>query len=147
MSPNCLTVHDHEALGGLADDTLLVMTATPSIRRRPACTVVYKIVDRAMMNTSLIPGLYRWEVSGTVPNMVNADKLDVEDAILVLPFVREFSAEIPLTVKSDIDEDTAKSYSGQLPRGLIVKIVRGERAQTTGEEAGSNELERIFVFP
>ncbi|MBQ3654426.1 MAG: type II secretion system protein [Synergistaceae bacterium] len=146
LSPNVLTVRDHEALGGLADDVLLVMTSAPAMRRKSACTAAYKIVEGGMMNTSLVPGLYRWELPGRVPNTVNTDRLDPDDGALVLPFVREFSAEIPSGSSSRIGGDTDKNYSGPMPNGLIVKIVRGERTNSYNEGV-YDELERIFVIP
>lgn len=146
LSPNPIAIVDHEALGGAADDTLLVMSTSPVAQQRPSGTVVYRVDDGGIMHANAIPGLYRWILPGKTPMNVDTEKLDIEDAQLVLPYVKDFSVEVP---SASHEEENLKNYRGQLPAGIILRMSRGERTGTlTPSEGGeSNELETIIVFP
>ena len=148
LSSNVITVIDHEALGGNDDDILMIMTTAPTVQNLPAGTVVYKLEDGGFMR-NVIPGLYRWIFPGLMPNLINTDTLNVENAQLVLPGVNEFCVEVPTGSHED---DRRKDYRGQLPAGLYIKIGRHENdtqinyAATNNEER-QDELESIIVFP
>lgn len=146
LSPSPIAIVDHEALGGAADDVLLVMTTTPSAQNRPSGTVVYRVDDGGIMHTGVLPGLYRWVLPGQTPSNVDPEKLDIEDAQLVLPYVKDFSVEVP---SASHEEENLKNYRGQLPAGIILKMSRGQRTGTLslGEEDERNELESVIVFP
>lgn len=138
---NVLTVIDRSALGDWDDDTLMIMSSAPNFQNLASGTVVYRIDDGGIMRTS-IPGLYRWIVPGKLPNEVKPDKLEAEDGQLVLPDVCEFCVEIPAK------NDNRKDYSGPLPAGVYVKLVRGERKNfhTPGEKE-NQEYERFIALP
>ena len=146
LSSNVVTIIDHEALGGWADDTLLIMSSAPNVQSLASGTVVYRIDDGGIMHEELA-GLYRWVIPGKLPNEVNTEKLEVEDGQLVLPDVCEFCVEIPGKNK----DDNGKQYAGPLPSGLYVKLVRGERTNfhiyQPGEEENSREYERYVALP
>ena len=146
LSPNAIAVVDHEALGGAADDILLVMSTTPAVQRQPSSTIVYRVDDGGIMHANVIPGLYRWVLPGQTPLTVDTDKLDIGTAQLVLPYVKDFSVEVP---SASHEDENMKSYRGQLPAGLFIKLTRGERTGTLSmsEEDERNVLETIIVFP
>lgn len=147
LSSNVVTIQDHEALGGYDDDVLLIMSTSPTIQNLPSGTLVYKIAEGGMMHQNYIPGLYRWIFPGKIPNMVKTDTLDIENAQLVLPYVKNFCVEIPYGSHS---EERRKSYTGQLPAGIYIKITRGERtayATMNNEDDERNEYETVIVFP
>lgn len=149
MAPNVITINDHESLGGYDDDALLIMSTSPRAQNMPSGTVVYKVAEGGMLHGNIIPGLYRWIFPGKVPNVIKVDTLNPEDAQLVLPNVSGFSVEIP---RGSHEDDRQKRYSGSLPSGIYIKMVRGERSayniQTFDDEQDKrNELESIIVFP
>ena len=144
LASNVLTVTDHEALGGYDDDTLLIMSSAPTAQNLPSGTVAYKLEDGGFMHSGVVPGLYRWLVPGKLPNEVNTEHLEPEDAQLVLPFVSEFCVEIP----EKGNDDNRKTYSGPLPEGVYIRIKRGEReAFQQEEEDAHNEYERYIALP
>ena len=142
LSANVITIIDHEALGGWADDTLLIMSSAPNVQNLASGTVVYRIDDGGIMRKS-IPGLYRWVIPGKVPNEVKSDKLEAEDGQLVLPDVNEFCVEIPAT------NDNRKEYAGPLPSGIYVKLARGERTNfhLPDQKEEAHEYERYIALP
>ena len=150
LSSNVLTVRDHESLGGNDDDILMIMSTAPTVQNLPAGTVVYKIEEGGIMHRNIIPGLYRWMFPGKMPNVIKTDSLNAEYAQLVLPGVNEFCVEIPTGSHED---DRQKDYRGKLPAGIYIKIGRREKemqvnyAQQNKDEALTDELERIIVFP
>ncbi len=150
MAPNVITINDHESLGGHDDDTLLIMSTAPAAQNLPSGTLVYKIAEGGMLHGNIIPGLYRWIFPGQVPNVIKIDTLNPENGQLVLPGVSGFNVEIPTGSHED---DRRKTYSGSLPAGIYIKLVRGERSAYTAptlnneENDKRNELESIIVFP
>ena len=150
LSSNVITVKDHEAMGGYDDDTLLIMSTSPTAQELPSGTIVYKVSEGGIMHSNVIPGLYRWIFPGRLPNAVNTDKLNVEDGQLVLPDVTEFCVEIPA---GSHEEDRRKTYSGQLPKGIYIKIGRVEKDSLyvhnyqDNNENNNDEIESIIVFP
>ena len=149
LAPNVITINDHEALGGYDDDALLIMSTAPAAQNFPSGTLVYKVAEGGILHGNIIPGLYRWIFPGKVPNVIKIDTLNPEDGQLVLPNVSGFSVEIP---RGSHEDDRQKRYSGPLPAGIYIKIVRGERnaydiPNFNDEENKRNELESIIVFP
>ena len=149
MAPNVITISDHESLGGHDDDALLIMSTAPTAQNLPSGTLVYKVAEGGILHGNIIPGLYRWMFPGKVPNVIKLDTLNPEDGQLVLPNVSGFSVEIPTGSHED---DRRKTYSGALPAGIYIKLVRGERSAYTApsfndEQDKRNELESIIVFP
>ena len=150
LSSNVLMVVDHEALGGKADDVLMIMSTAPVAQNMPSGTLVYKIEEGGMLHNNILPGLYRWIFPGILPNAVKVDNLNGADAQLVLPDVDEFSVEIP---KGSHEDDRQKEYSGALPKGLYIKIGRnkGASVQTSplqnNNDRKFNELEYFISLP
>ncbi|MBQ7543554.1 MAG: hypothetical protein IJT02_01270 [Synergistaceae bacterium] len=149
LSTNAITVTDHDSLGGFADDTLAVMTVSPSVQGHAGGTVVYKTLEGGVMQNNLIPGLYRWVIPGKRPNDVNTNRLDGDEAQLVLPDVMEFSVEVQAIKMGD---EPLKSYSGALPKGLYIRVRRGKRegmsdALNRDKEDREDELSRTITLP
>ena len=149
LSPNVLTIQDHESLNGNDDDVLMIMTTSPTVQNLPAGTVVYRIAEGGILHSDIIPGLYRWIFPGKLPNMIKTDTLDPEEAQLVLPDVNEFCVEVPTGSHKD---DRKKDYMGQLPSGIYIKIARYTEEDTlnmtmTADERRADELESYIVFP
>ena len=133
MSPNVILLKDHEAMGGKAQDILMIQSSTPSEQGQSSGTVVYAIAEGGFLHGNVMPGLYRWIFAALAPSSVNTETLNAENAQLVLPNADSFSAE----VLSGIDEDSRrKEYAGQLPAGISIRISRGE-----------NEYEQIIALP
>lgn len=144
LASNVLTVTDHEALGGYDDDILLIMSSAPNAQNLASGTVAYKLEDGGFMHSGILQGLYRWIVPGKIPNEVNTEHLEPEDAQLVLPYVSEFCVEIP----AKDNDDNKKTYAGPLPEGVYIRIKRGERsAFSQPEEDTHNEYERYIALP
>lgn len=138
LSPNVLTIEDHEALGGNDDDVLMVMSNSPAIQNLSSGTIVYKIAEGGLLHHDVPSGLYRWIMSGAEPKDIDADKLDPEKGQLVLPGVNEFRVEVPT---NDREDDNRKEYTGQLPAGVFIRIGRGEK------DDDSKHIESIIAFP
>ena len=150
LSPNVITVIDHEAMGGGDDDVLMVMSTSPSAQNMPSGTIVYKIEEGGILHGDIIPGLYRWIFPGKAPNVINHNNLNGQDAQLVLPYVSEFCVEVPSNGTKE--DDRRKEYRGPLPAGLYIRLKRGERSAYTftgsdEDEDARDELESIIVFP
>ena len=146
LSSNVLTIKDHEAMGGKDDDILMVMSTSPSVQNLASGTIVYRIAEGGILHNDIIPGLYRWIFPGKLPNAINTDTLDGEDGQLVLPGVDEFCVEIP---EGTHEDDRRKEYTGQLPKGIYIKIGRNSKGDGDTSDNGENmnELERIITFP
>ena len=152
LASNVITVKDHESLGGHDDDVLLIMSTAPTAQNLPSGTLVYKVNEGGMLHKNIIPGLYRWIFPGKLPNAVNTDSMEGEEGQLVLPGVSDFRVEIPMGTH---EEDRRKSYSGQLPQGIYIKMRRGDRNTTNysissmndDDELRNDEIESIIVFP
>ena len=128
LSPNVLTVIDHEALGGNAEDVLMVMSSAPAMQNMTAGFVVYKITEGGMLHNNVIPGLYRWIMPNADGTRIDHEKLSPEDAQLVLPWADELRVEIPTNERED---DNKKEYTGTLPAGIFIRLGRGDNhAQT-----------------
>ena len=132
---NALIVLDHEALGSKADDVLIFMSNSPAVQNFPASSIVYKLASGGIMHNDIIAGLYRWICVGRVPQEIDPEKLNIENAQLILPGVDSFSVELPGA--GGFQSDRRKDYRGKLPTGIYIKITRGE----------DEELERVIVFP
>lgn len=139
LSPNVLTIKDHEAIGGNADDCLMIMTTAPVIQNMASGTVIYKVSEGGFLHNGVIPGLYRWVMPGVMHNSIDPEKLNPEEGQLVLPGVNEFSVEIPTNDRID---DNRKEYTGQLPAGIYIRIRRGE-----DKDDGRNSMESVISFP
>ena len=153
LSSNVITIIDHESLGGLDEDILMIMTTSPVIQNMPAGTVVYKLEEGGIMHNNIIPGLYRWIFPGLMPNVIKTDTLNPEYAQLVLPGVNEFCAEIPKGIKED---ERQKEYRGLLPAGIYIRLGRhkddehnnNQNAYVKNDsEKRHDELESFIVFP
>ena len=148
LSSNVLTVVDHEAIGGFADDVLMVMTTSTSAQNIPPGTVVYKLEEGGMLHGNMPKGLYRWIFPGKLPNIVKYDNLDPQAGQLVMPGIDEFKIEIP---EGSNAEDRRKEYSGSLPQGVYMKLARNSRERQNFANAdrgnSKNELETIITFP
>ena len=152
LSTNAITITDHDALGGWADDTLAVMTSSPLAMGNAGGTVVYRVVEGGIVQSDTIPGLYRWIIPGKRPNEVNTARLEAENGQLVLPEVAEFSVEIPGDGDDD-EEEARKNYTGALTKGLRVRVRRGKRTGMTEmlghdkKEEREDELTRTIALP
>lgn len=149
LSSNVITIKDHEAMGGNADDTLMIMSTAPTVQGLPSGTLVYRIEEGGLMHNNVLPGLYRWVFPGKMPNVIKTDNLKGDDpeAQLVLPGVTEFSVEVPLGSHED---DRRKEYSGQLPMGICIRIARKDKDAVPykdNDKDNLDELERYIVFP
>lgn len=144
LSPNVLTIKEHEAMGGNDDDILMVMTTAPAVQNMPSGTVIYKVSEGGMLHRNILPGLYRWIIPGIQPNAVKTDNLNPEDAQLVLPGVDEFCAEVPTNDRKD---DNRKEYTGMLPAGIYLRIGRNTKGRSEDDIDRNNRIERIIAFP
>ncbi len=143
LAPNVITITDHESMGGLDDDTLMIMSSSPTVQNMPAGTLVYKIIEGGILHGNVIQGLYRWVLPGKTPGNVDAEALEPEDAQLVLPDVKIFGVEIP---NGSHEDDRQKEYSGKLPDGIYIKIGRGNNDNDKNEDR-RNKIESFIVFP
>ncbi len=134
LSPNVLKIVDHDAMGGNAEDVLMVMSNAPSMQNVSSGTIVYKLTKGGMLHGNVLPGLYRWIMPGVEPQDIDHEKLNPEEGQLVLPYVKEFSVEIPTNERKD---DNRKEYSGPLPKGIYISIGRGE----------GDKIESVIAFP
>ena len=134
LMKQAVRVVDHQTVGSQEDDTLVVMTTSPTRQQMPAGTVVYKIERGSSLRRDMIPGLYRWVLPGKQPEEVEPEKLRGEDGQLVLPGVTGFSVEVPN------GKEREKEYEGALPAGLAIALTRG-----MGKEAET--LEEFIVSP
>ena len=134
-APVPIIVKDGRVLGGGDDDVLIVMSASPARQDVAAGSLVYRIERGSPMRQDLLPGLYRWVLSGKLPTEVDLDKLRGEEGQLVLPGVTGFRVEVPVD-----GEERRKEYKGPLPAGLFIALTRG-----TGKEEES--VEDFAVFP
>ncbi|MBR0069110.1 MAG: hypothetical protein IJP97_01305, partial [Synergistaceae bacterium] len=137
---------NHEALGGRDDDTLMVMSTSPTVQNLPAGTVVYKLAEGGILHNNIIPGLYRWIFPGKMPNVIKTDTLNAEYAQLVLPGVNEFCVEIP---RGSHEDERQKEYRGPLPAGIYIKLGRheDENSYENDNQNRHDELESVIVFP
>lgn len=112
---------------GTGDDyTLIVASTTPARQNLPAGSVVYRIVKKSSgvsgMFTKLPEGLYRWIVPLVAPINVDHEKLEDDDAQLVLPDASNLKIEI--FEPPDWSED---AYSGGVPAGMKISLSRKEK--------------------
>lgn len=141
MSPNVMTIKDHEASGGKPSDMLIFMSTSPSMQGMSPGSVVYGISEGGILHGDVIAGLYRWILPGVKPFDVKTETLDPSDAQLVLPGADEFSAEIP---NGSHEEDWKKEYTGQLPPGIYIKI--GRAAEKNNEDR-RRRIESVISLP
>ena len=154
LSSNVLTVIDHEAMGGNDEDILMIMSNSPTAQNLPSGTLVYKIEEGGIMHGNILPGLYRWIFPGQLPNTIKYETLNGADGQLVLPGIDLFSVEIP---EGSHEDDRQKEYSGQLPKGLYIKIGRNTKSKSSlnlqtstnnrENEKNFNELEAYIPLP
>jgi prepilin-type N-terminal cleavage/methylation domain-containing protein len=130
LAPTVIRVIDHQRLGGGDDDTLIVASAAPAKQYMAAGSLIYRVVQRSIMNERYVPGLYRWLLPGVLPEDVDHEKLEEEDGQLIAPYITElnFSVLEP--------PDWSDEYSGGLPRGMKFSLARGEE-----------RVEYVFGFP
>ncbi len=145
MAANVILIREHESLGGNDDDILVILTTAPVAQNLPAGSIVYKIEDD---RHDIIPGLYRWIFPGKLPEELDLETLNVEDAQLVLPGVKNFCVEV---VGGSLKQDRRKEYRGALPSGIYMKISRTDKNSLsvnygTGEEV-QDEIEEFIVLP
>ena len=154
LSSNVITVVDHEAMGGNDEDILMIMSNSPTAQNLPSGTLVYKIEEGGIMHGNILPGLYRWIFPGQLPNTIKYETLNGADGQLVLPGIDLFSVEIP---EGSHEDDRQKEYSGQLPKGLYIKIGRNTKSKSSlnlqtstnnrENEKNFNELEAYIPLP
>jgi prepilin-type N-terminal cleavage/methylation domain-containing protein len=130
LTSTVVRVIDHQRLGGGDDDTLIIASAAPAKQNLAAGSLVYRLVERSVMNEEYIPGLYRWLLPGILPENVEYEKLEEEDGQLVAPYVTE------LNVSVLEPPEWSDSYEGGLPPGMKFSLARGEE-----------RVEYVFGFP
>jgi hypothetical protein len=129
LAPIVVRVADHEELGGVADDALIVASSAPAKQNLAAGSVVYRIVRRSFMNDA-VPGLYRWILPGELPDNVKYENLEAKDGQLAVPYVTG------LDVSVFEPPEWVKEYNGALPGGMRFTLSRGEE-----------RVEYVFGFP
>ena len=155
LSSNVLTVIDHDAMGGNEEDVLMIMSSSPTAQNLPSGTLVYKIEEGGIMHGNILPGLYRWIFPGQLPNTIKYETLDGTDGQLVLPGIDLFSVEVP---EGSHEDERRKEYSGQLPKGLYIKIGRNTKEARSSlnfqtsvnngrNDKNFNELEAYIPLP
>ena len=150
LSSNVITIIDHDAMGGNAEDILMIMSTAPTAQNLPSGTLVYRVAEGGIMHGNVLPGLYRWIFPGQLPNTIKYENLDATEAQLVLPGIDLFSVEIP---KGSHEDDRDKEYSGALPKGLYIKLGRNTKksqslSTTSNNNAKNfNELETFIPLP
>ena len=116
---------------GMADDYIIIIASTaPARQNLPAGSVVYRIMRKTMFS-NLPEGLYRWIVPLTLPADIDTERLNEDEAQLVLPGVTDMKAEILIS-----RDWTEEAYSGDLPAGIRVSLTRGEK-----------KVERVELLP
>ncbi|MDR1379308.1 MAG: prepilin-type N-terminal cleavage/methylation domain-containing protein [Synergistaceae bacterium] len=130
LTPTVVRVIDHQRLGGGEDDTLIIASATPAKQNLAAGSLVYRLIQRSVMNEDRVSGLYRWLLPGTLPENVEYEKLKEEDGQLIAPYITELN----LSVLEP--PEWSDSYEGGLPRGMKFSLTRGEE-----------QVEYVFGFP
>jgi prepilin-type N-terminal cleavage/methylation domain-containing protein len=111
-------------LGKGDDYTIIVASTAPARQNLPAGSVVYRIVRKSAFS-KLPEGLYRWIISKLSPAEIDPEKLEKEledEAQLVLTDVTNLKMEI--LTPPDWSEE---AYSGGLPEGIKVSLVRKEK--------------------
>lgn len=143
LMKQAVRVVDHQTVGSQEDDTLAIMTTSPTRQQMPAGTVVYKIERGSSLRRDMIPGLYRWVLPGKQPEEVEPEKLRGEDGQLVLPGVTGFSVEVPN------GKEREKEYEGALPAGLAIALTRGTSSAAGAVKSGkeAETLEEFIVSP
>ena len=107
------------------------------------------------MHGNILPGLYRWIFPGQLPNTIKYETLDGTDGQLVLPGIDLFSVEVP---EGSHEDERRKEYSGQLPKGLYIKIGRNTKEARSSlnfqtsvnngrNDKNFNELEAYIPLP
>ena len=108
-------------LGAGDDYTLIVASTAPARQNLPAGSVVYRVIRRTVFS-KLPEGLYRWIVPLLLPANIDPEKLNEDEAQLVLTGVSELKIEI--FIPPDWSEE---AYSGTLPTAMKVSLTRGEK--------------------
>ena len=145
LASDVIIVKEHEVLGGNDDDTLIIMTTAPVAQNLPAGSIAYKLENE---RHDIIPGLYRWIFPGKLPEEIDIETLNPEDAQLVLPDVKNFCVEV---VADSVEKDRRKDYKGPLPAGIYMRISRSEKntlsnANSTGGEKIQDDRDSIESF-
>jgi hypothetical protein len=130
LAPMVVRVIDHQRLGGGDDDTLIIASAAPAKQNLAVGSLVYRLVERSVMNDRYVPGLYRWLLPGTLPGDVEYEKLEEEDGQLIAPYITELN----LSVLEP--PEWSDAYEGALPRGMKFSLSREEE-----------RVEYVFGFP
>lgn len=134
LAPRVLKIESHQTLNGFDDYVLILASSAPSKQEMAAGSIVYKVRREGIMDREFMPGLYRWLLSGVMPEDIDTSKLKGDDSMLVLPDITSFKAE------AVVPPDRLDEYSGALPAGVVLSIARGKGGQ-------EEKLERFFAFP
>jgi prepilin-type N-terminal cleavage/methylation domain-containing protein len=108
-------------LGAGDDYYLIVASIAPARQNSPAGSVVYRIVKKTVFSR-LPEGLYRWIVPAKLPSVIDPEKLEEDDAQLVLTDVTNLKIEI--LIPPDWSEE---AYSGGLPTGMKISLTRDDK--------------------
>ena len=136
LAPVAVRVISHQELGGSHNDTLIVASSAQTRQNLAAGSVVYRLVRQSLfMDSGHVPGLYRWILSGVLPEDVEYGRLGAETGQLVVPWVTS------LEVSVFVPPDWVTHYEGGLPAGIRFTLSR----ERQGEEEES--IEYVSVFP
>ena len=110
-----------EMMGTIDDYTIIVTSTAPVRQNLQAGCVVYRIIRNTMFS-KLPEGLYRWTVPLKLLVDIDPEKLEEDEAQLVLAGVTALKAEI--LIPPDWSEE---AYIGELPAGIKISLARGEK--------------------
>jgi prepilin-type N-terminal cleavage/methylation domain-containing protein len=108
-----------EVMGNRDLSVLIAASSAPAAQDQAVGSVVYKVHESSAF-LDFVPGLYRWVLPSVFPQDVEPEKLDMERGQLVLPDVTELKIQVLLP------PDWNDSYSGGLPVGMKIELIRGE---------------------
>ena len=111
----------------MADEYSIIMASiSPARQNLPAGSVVYRVMRKTMFSR-MPEGLYRWVIPLILPEDIDPELLDGEEAQLVLTDVTEMKIEV--LIPPDWSDE---AYSGGLPAGIKISLTRGD-----------NDVERV----
>lgn len=125
--------------GDVKDDVVIFWSAAPLLQGRPVSSVAYAILRESFLGDfgdlegekeAFTPpkGLYRWFLSGLLPEEVDPDKLPPSEGQLVLTGVESFRVEIH-------DGGTWRNrYEGKVPLGVRIEVGRSSSPKEEGKE-------------
>jgi hypothetical protein len=107
---------------GMGDDfTIIVASTAPARQNLPAGSVVYKVIKKTVFS-KLPEGLHRWVVPILSPANIDHEKLDDDEAQLVLPDVTNLKIEI-----FNPPDWSDEAYVGGIPVAIKVSLTRKEK--------------------